>query len=55
MKKIILVSLVIVCLTSCRKEWDNYRDISSTWIDRPQCSNSPQTPIPPQPVSRPNN
>jgi hypothetical protein len=42
MKKIIFVVFVIVTFTSCRKEWDNYIDISATGIHKPQCPNAPQ-------------
>lgn len=52
MKKLIIVLLAVVTFSSCRKEWDEYRDISATGIDRPLCPNAPTqptTPTQPQP------
>jgi hypothetical protein len=49
MKKLIVTLVVITLLSSCKKEWDEYVDISSTGVSTPTCPNAPTTPPPPPP------
>jgi hypothetical protein len=56
MKKLILLLSAVILFSSCRKEWDNYIDISATGVHIPPCSNAQPQPQPqpqqqPQPIN----